>query len=136
MFVLCKEHLAVNSSLCQVIMLSCKGESFLPPHTQTQPAQPVHLLFHPHQGVCLSNCPHSAVCVPLASGSLQLYIEISMFFLVVIPCLTLLFLFMPTISVFWECLGCLHACTLNATCLSEGQTWPSAFILPSSEMGW
>lgn len=61
-------------------MLSCKGESFLPPHTQTQPAQPVHLLFHPHQGVCLSNCPHSAVCVPLASGSLQLYFEISMFF--------------------------------------------------------
>lgn len=93
-----------------------KDEVFFP-LAHKPPAQPVHLLlFHPHQGVCLSSYPHWAVCVwivlthsspsisvtllPLALCSRILKLACFVLFsLVVILRLTLLFLFMPTLSV-------------------------------------
>lgn len=63
LFVLCKAQLAVNGSFYRVIMLSCKGQSFLPTRTQSACSTCSSTILSPASRVCLSNCPHLSVCV-------------------------------------------------------------------------
>lgn len=63
LFVLCKAQLAVNGSFYWVIMLSCKGQSFLPTRTQSACSTCSSTILSPASRVCLSNCPHLSVCV-------------------------------------------------------------------------
>ncbi len=142
----------MNGSFCRVIML-CKGKKFSSYSHTKRLLNLFSTTLSPESRVCLSNCPHSSVCVwvVLTHSSSSISVTSCLWLSAVINWNKhvlfgnnsafdiVIFVhahYKPDGNVSDALVSCAYVCTLNARCLSEGQTWPTAFILPSCEMGW
>lgn len=144
----------MNGSFCRVIMLSCKGKKVFFLLAHKAPAQPVLyysftrikglsfqlptfisvfvwvVLTHSSPSISVTSCLWLSAVVNWNKH--VLFGNNSAFDIVIFVHAH----YKPDGNVSDALMSCAYVCKLNARCLSEGQTWPTAFILPSCEMGW